>query len=150
MKRENNMSQQDPNLDAKLTTSAQRQVADTVRALPEETVSLAWRSALNERLAPIAAKKVRVRRVGWLWKPTAGLAMAGALAVAVMFRIAPSPTISSVSVSSGVEANLVAFHQQSEVAYDVAGPGLANPDAIEKTTGKNTEPNWTEDDLSSL
>lgn len=134
-------------LDARLNSPGQKQIANIVRDLPEDTVSMAWRSALNEKLAPMAAKQERARRITWIWKPSLGLALAATLAVVMVMRI-PDNRPASSKDSDALEAGLVAYHQDSTVAMDVAGPGSANPQPTEVTGQK--EPGWTEDDLSSL
>jgi len=154
MKRENLMSNENElitNVDARLESPAQIKMAAVVRSLPDETLSMAWRSSLNERVLATAKKQRRSRLVGWIWKPTSGLALAGALAFVVMFH--PNQVSPTVGQSDGtVEANMVNYYQQSTVAYDVAGPGLALPsDSSEaKTAQKAVDPNFTEDDLASL
>jgi len=138
------------NMDAKLDSPAQRDICKMVGDLPEDTVSMAWRSALNERLVPVAAQRRRAQLLGWFVKPAAGLAMAGALAVAIMIRMAPAPHAVSVAQASGVEDSLIAYHRQAAISFDVAGPGLSNADAQENRAPASTEPNVSEDDLSSL
>jgi hypothetical protein len=148
-----NQNESIENVDERLNSAVQQHVAAVVRSLPEETLSMAWRSSLNERMLVEVKKRQRVRLFGWIWKPTSGLALAGALALAVMFRPGMVESLPVAAHHSGtVEANLVSYYRQSTVAYDVAGPGLAMPgDSVEgKTASKAMDPNWTEDDLSSL
>src|SRR5690242_12148641 len=71
-------------LDQELSSPAQTQMREIVQALPEETVSLSWRSDLNARLYAEAARRRKLNLFGWIWKPAAGLALAGALAIAFM------------------------------------------------------------------
>ena len=59
-------------------------VSQTVRELPEDSVSLAWRSQLNERLFAEAGAKHHVARRSWVWRPALGLGLAGALARVVV------------------------------------------------------------------
>ncbi len=139
-------------MDQRLEGAGQQQVAKVVQALPEETVSMAWRSALNEKVLLASKARQRAKVINWVWRPTAGLALASALAIVFVMRTgAPVMSAPSGLTSNSVEAKLVAFHRDSSLAYDVSGPGLTNTDAVEgKADLKLGEPNWTEDDLSSL
>lgn len=140
------------NVDQRLEGAGQQQVAKVVHALPEETVSMAWRSALNEKVLLASKARQRTKVINWVLRPTAGLALASALAIIFVMRTsAPNLAASTGITSNSVEAKLVAFHRDSSLAYDVSGPGLTNTDAVEgKADQRLGEPNWTEDDLSSL
>lgn len=121
-------------------------VREVVRGLPEDSVSLAWRSQLNERLIAEAAKGRR-RAPRWFWLPATGLGLATTLAIAVLIRgnLAPVAT-------PGVEIELVRMHQVAAEAPEVLGPGLT----VAETTGGGAEALpastdvWNEVDLESL
>lgn len=110
--------------DERLHGEGQRQAAEWVRALPEETPSLAWRSALNERVRAEAASRARGR---WRWnvaRPALGLALAAAFAV-VVFVPRPAAIVAPPKSKGGLEASLVALHERSVETADVVGTGLA-------------------------
>ena len=72
--------------DAKLNSAGQMAIRSMIQALPEEPVSMAWRSALNEQLLASAAKQRKKRRLLWFASPAAGLTLVTALAFVVMFQ----------------------------------------------------------------
>jgi len=144
--------------DELLNSAAQQAMRDVVRNIPDDSLSMAWRSSLNEKLlAEVAVQKKR-QRFNWYLRPALGLGLACTLAVLVVFRPAPTvkrgPSLAPVS-QPGIEAALVTTHRQSTVAWDVAGVGL-NP--VEMSTDSDSVPvrssgsssGWSEDDLESL
>jgi len=145
--------------DELLNSAAQQAMRDVVRNIPDDSLSMAWRSSLNEKLlAEVAVQKKR-QRFNWYLRPALGLGLACTLAVLVVFRPAPTAKRSQgqppVVSQSGIEAALVTTHRQSTVAWDVAGVGL-NP--VEMSTDSDSVPvrssgsssGWSEDDLESL
>lgn len=136
-------------LDAELNRS--EFLADAVKSLPEDTLSLAWRSELNERLFAEAAAGRRSSRRLWVWRPALGLALAGALALAIYLPGAneanrPSPTLGR----SSVESQMANAHVDAVNALYVAGHGLA---AYEATPTAEAAPNvvrWDESDLGDF
>ena len=115
------------NGDSKLESDAQRQAAAWVRELAEdETPSLAWRSALNERIRVEAERRARRR---WRWtvlSPSLGLATAAAIA-AVAFVSHPQPA--ATPTGSRLEASLFALHQETGRVDDAVGTGVRPFDA---------------------
>ncbi|MCX7799332.1 MAG: hypothetical protein N2109_03210 [Fimbriimonadales bacterium] len=114
-------------------------VEDWMRALPEEQPSLAWRAALNERLAREARRRPFRRAFA-----ASGLAAAALAACAVWMAV--------VHRREGAEAlqeELVAMHRTFELGLDVVGPGLL-PE--ESAIGGSAEPPWvwSESDLEAL
>ena len=108
--------------DERLRSDAQRQAAEWVKGLPEETPGMAWRAALNEKVREEAGRRAR-RRWSWtLARPALGLMAAAALAVVVYVPrgVAPAPT----PQSGRLEAGLVALHDESVRTDDIVGTGL--------------------------
>jgi hypothetical protein len=139
-------------LDERLASSAQQSVRGLVASLPDEQVSMAWRSSLNERLLQSAAKKRRQRVLSWVLKPAFGLAVAGALATVIIMR-QPAQEPTSVPPSSGaIEASIVAVHRENAAYSDMVGAGLAPVEATSDRTTKSVEtaPDWNEVDIDTL
>lgn len=114
-------------LDQRLESPAQRAVRDAVRQLPDEELSMAWRSSLNERLrAESAVQKRATRRWHLALRPALGLGMACALAAVVTFRLGSGPTSTPTPavLDSELEAALFSAHRQVVGHADVAGTGL--------------------------
>lgn len=133
--------------DSKLEGEGQMMVKTLVSSLPEEELSMAWRSSLNEELRKTAVKSRRRQYLGWIARPAFGLAFAGALAAVVMIRTAPTST-PSVRSSGRLEAALVQEHQQNLLMSDVAGVGMY---PIESRPTENAPADdWSEVDLESL
>ena len=117
------------NIDAKLASSSQKAIQQVVESLPEDTLSMAWRSSLNERLiAESAAYKPRLR-FSWFAAPAAGLAVAAVLAVAVFVHPPTTPNTlvkgdSRVVASAGsVEIGLLDTYRQESVSHEIVGSG---------------------------
>lgn len=145
MKDELNMQGRD--VDQELNSPAQLQMRDAVRALPEEPLSLAWRSDLNTRLLGAAARKRKLDLFGWVWKPTAGLALAGALAVAIMFKpMAPSqPT-----VTTGIEKDLVSHFVDTTASTEVAGDGISVGEVKDATAAHPVPTDLDQEDVGAI
>jgi hypothetical protein len=117
------------NLDSKLASAGQQAIQQIVHQLPEDTLSMAWRSSLNERLLADAATAKRRLRFTWFAMPTAGIAVAAALAVGV-FLHAPSGSNEAVTgshttlASSGsVERGLLDAYRQESESREIVGSG---------------------------
>ena|SRR5579871_1609421 len=121
MKKDFGMNEQE--LNTRLDSASQRQMREVVKALPEETLSLAWRSELNAKLREGTASQQRSRRFGWAWKPAAGLVAASALAFTLVFH-QPSPAIEQAAAGSGLEKALVNHYVDSTASWEVAGDGV--------------------------
>jgi hypothetical protein len=117
-------------IDAKLHAS--EAVANLVRDLPEDTVSMVWRSSLNAKLAQ-SRVRARRRRLTLVISPVVGLGLACSLAGLWMAR----PVDTKVSPAS-VEAGLIAAHQQADDEADMAGFGFDATDLVEETEAKPT------------
>lgn len=109
-------------IDRQLAAPEQAWVRERVRDLPEDAVSLQWRGALNERLREANRRAKRGMLIGRVWKPTAGLALAAALAFAVVGRfnhqVAPAP-------GPDVERALLNAHVESTASWEIAGDGMS-------------------------
>ncbi len=131
--------------DERLASENQRQAAEWVRGLPEETPGMAWRAGLNEKVRAEAALRARRR---WRWtvaRPAMGLALAGALALVVF--VPRAPLRPAAPEKGRLEASLVAMHDQSVETADIVGTGL-NPDEAPATAPRTTDDPL--DDLETL
>ncbi len=108
--------------DERLRSDAQRQAAEWVKGLPEETPGMAWRAALNEKVRAESDRRAR-RRWSWaLARPALGLTAAAALALVVYL---PRPAAPMPNAKPGrLEAGLVALHDESVRTDDIVGTGL--------------------------
>lgn len=133
-------------VDHGLSLEAGLRIREAVRALPDETLSLTWRSDLNERLAAAAGRRKKARLAALIWKPAAGLALAGALSVAFMVKTAGAPGSSS---PAGLEDALVRNHLENISAFDVAGVGVTSGES-EPGVVLPGPSEWDREDLTSL
>ncbi len=130
------------NLDEKLERT--EGLRGLVHSLPEETVSLKWRSELNERLLMDAAKPKR-SWFAWMWRPAAGLAVAGAV-TAVVFMNAPKPVLEA-KPTEGTEVASKLFHaHETAVAYRTFG----TPAPISEGHASEAINSYEEADLGAL
>lgn len=114
------------NLDEKLERT--ETVRALVQGLPEETVSLQWRSELNERILATAAKPQR-SWLAWAWRPAVGLALTASLAAAVMFR--PQPAVDNGVESKGGEvASVILNAHETSYAYREMGAAMPSGNSV--------------------
>ena len=132
-----------------LNSPAQRQMQDLVSHLPEDTLSMAWRSSLNEKLLATAPKPKR-SVWSWLMKPAVGLGFAGALAVVLLVRTDVMAPVATPTPSNGaLEAALVRDHRDLVHMTDVVGAGLI-PDESTPSQSYSVDNEWSDVDLDSL
>jgi hypothetical protein len=135
-------------LDEALNSDAQQAVSRAVGALPEEQVSLAWRSRVNEAIASSGRKPSRQSIIWRLTAPLAGLAAAGALAIVMLSNGTDVST--SRLASNTLERDLIQTHRETVFDRVVAGKGLAASEA-EPTDASAWQPmGWQESDVSTL
>jgi hypothetical protein len=116
-------------------------VRGLVGALPEDEPSMAWRSELNEKLLSLQAKP----RARWWasWRPMAGLAVAGALALTLLVR---SPQADPNPQVTGLDEVLIAAHRESAARQEI---GAASVSSLRSDTGSGPA-YYDEVDLSTL
>ena len=129
-------------------SESQQTIRRVVNSLPEDSLSLSWRSNLNERLHEVRPQpKWRVREVALAWKPALGLALAGCLAT--LIAIKPGVQVAQQS-SHPIEASLVSSYTDSANVDDLVGPGLAVHEVNDTTRSTDSSTPWTESDLNNL
>lgn len=134
-------------IDEKLNSFSQAKIAEAVRSLPDEELSMAWRSGLNSRILEGAASQRKKRlRMNFLWKPAFGLSLACTLAVTVIFR-SPAKTIQA---GDSIEIALLRHHQEAALPFDMASFGLSPIEATNSESTISSVKEWTETDLESL
>lgn len=136
-----------PELDELLSSTAQQAVRDVVRELPEESLSLAWRSQLNERLIQVQPKSRLRTRFERAWIPAVGLALAGCLAMVVTLR---NPAVQTQQAPRDIEASLVRSYAERTTMEDLATDGLSIHEVSETTLAADSSDPWTDTDLDSL
>lgn len=135
--------------DAQLNSSGQVAVRNLVRALPEETVSMAWRSSLNEQLLTLAAKKQKKRRLLWFATPTLGVSLVTGLAFVLMFHPAPHHPINV--QDRGIESAILNDHHSSTLSNEVSTAGLnLNESATDANESDPEDGVWSEADVESI
>lgn len=123
-------------------------VAASVRSLPEEPLSLAWRSELNERLVSLASQKPKRSIFSNLWRPAVGLGFAAILAIAFYPRGESSLPIAS--TGADIEAQMVSAHQEAVTSVMTVGHGLASYEAVPTARPASNVIHWEEADLGDL
>jgi len=142
MKKEHDLSE--AKVDALLQETEHLQ--EVVRALPEDGLSLSWRSELNEKL--LASQPVRRRGPWFAWKPVAGLVCAAALAM--MFIMPRSPEPGAATPSGSFEAKLLVEHAQSSRSRELVDVGLTAVEAKRSSERSADLTDWNPSDLESL
>ena len=133
-------------LDALLHSDSQQAVRNAVRALPNDSLSLSWRSSLNEKLMQIRPVPKWKARLAVTWKPIAGLALAGCLAMMITLRVSTPP----VHRSSNLEATLVSAYDEQANSDEIAGSGLAIHEVSDTTRKTDSSSDWSESELTNL
>lgn len=147
---ENNNMKQDRHSSSHeaLDSAVHETLRQVVRDLPQDDLSMAWRSGLNEQLRAIAEVK-RKRRlwVNWALKPALGL---GATSAA-MFVMFASTMHTPTTKSTTIEGLLVEEHRRSSTLPLVSEVGAGALDAANEASVKTPAlPDWNESDTESL
>ena len=113
--------------EAKLNTVAQLQVASLVKALPDEDLSLSWRSELNVKLmaAHQARRKQKSTKRIFAWGSSLSAGLACLSYVLLLANTASIGTAGVKADSSSIAKELVQTHQESLVMASVSGTGSA-------------------------
>jgi hypothetical protein len=115
------------NLDSNLASVNQQAVREVVRQLPEDSLSMAWRSSLNERLMAEAQIRKPRWRVSWIAMPAAGVFVACAFA-AIVFIHAPTSSDTILTRGPGVSSDALATglfdaYKQESASREIEGSG---------------------------
>lgn len=125
--------------------SASETVSDVIKSLPDDTVSLSWRSELNQKL--MATQKPRKSWLGY-WRPALGLSLAGALAVAYFMPVGEKKSVTP--SPAGVEAELLSAHKDILHSRDLSESGLTAFEISRANSNVMPRYNYSEVDLGTL
>ncbi|HLO97852.1 MAG TPA: hypothetical protein VK171_04580 [Fimbriimonas sp.] len=115
--------------DAQLDTAGQRAIASAVKALDEDTLSLAWRSSLSAKIAAAEQKKQR-RTVSLRWLSFGSIASVGAAAVFISMNMVGVSKVTPQSASSSTFAyDLEKVHDESLIVASVSGAPLGTQES---------------------
>lgn len=157
------MKKQEPmnvlkDLDTRLNGPAQNRVRDLVSALPEEPLSMAWRSDLNEKLLRKHRAEARRKQVLWFLSPALGFGVAAAMTMVVFMHGSPRqgvvrtqpPLVASRAGDAGLANALVSTHQEVGSLSEAAGVGLSPNEAVSLADNHSDSDSWTEADVDGF
>ena len=119
----------DINIDeSRLNSASQQKVASMVRSLPDDDLSMSWRSDLNVKLmaAQDAKRKKKVTRRIFTWGTSLSCGLAATVMGVVMFNSTPIVHQGPKVDSSAFASELVNAHQESLVLASVSGISSSN------------------------
>jgi hypothetical protein len=115
--------------DAQLDTASQRAIASAVKALDEDTLSLAWRSSLSVKIAAAEQKKKR-KTLSLRWLSYGSLASVGATAVFLSMNFVDVKSVEPKPTSSSTFAyDLEKVHDESLIVASVSGAPLGTQES---------------------
>ncbi len=140
-------------LDEALQSDSQQAVARWVHELPEEGLSLAWRSQLNEKLLVVAKPKPR-RLSHWILGSVGAATVAGGLAGIFALNLVQTPPS---LVGNHLEGSIMASHRKAASMSEVAGSGLdfdemvaSSSDSTSTPTSHTSPPQWKREDVEDF
>ncbi len=140
--------EQEARLDGLLEQPAQQALARMVAALPQEEPSLAWRSAVSERVFAAAKANARKRRIAWTLRPALGLGLGAAMALA--FISTQMQVLDPPVASASVEEQILSAHRESVQVESFWGGVRTGEEAIAVSAPAVQEYQWDETDLGTL
>lgn len=113
--------------ESKLNSESQLQVASMIKSMPDEDLSLSWRSSLNVKLmaAEKARKKQRTTKRFFAWGSSLSAGIAAVSYIVLMTNASSIAPINSKSQSMAFASELVKTHQESVVLASVSGTGTS-------------------------
>ena len=122
------------------------QVREIIQEMPEDVLSLTWRSQLNEKILVESARIQRRRKLSWWSRPAASLVLAGGLALVFLVR---APMMNArVADAPSIESTLLNVHRESQVS--VTDVSLTSSEADEYGVTIPHPDGWTESDLVGI
>ena len=117
--------------------------------MPEDTLSMAWRSSLNEKLLQNSVEKKRKQRLAWVLRPAMGLGLACLLTVVVMFQ--PIGRHGVAIPDKGLEAAILSDHHNSVLQNEVSSAGLNANEVVSEANSEEPEDGiWNDADVQGL
>ena len=113
--------------ESKLHSASQMRVASLIKSMPEEDLSLSWRSELNVKLMEIQATKSKRKSTKRFFAFGSSLSATVAVAGYALFMANSNTIVAPVGKidSSGFVSELVRTHQESLVTLSVSGTSSA-------------------------
>ena len=146
LNKSNRQSEMNIPTDSQLESPAQMKVSALVSQLPSDSLSMSWRSQLNEKLRAEQAKKAKATKVKWIWSSSAGLGLAACLALAVMV---PRNSVMPVKPQvSQIESGLIGIHTESRALSSVSGTSVNYYETSDASQGDLASP--VDADIESL
>ncbi len=136
--------EEEAQLDAMLSNSAQSTVSNMVASTPEEELSLGWRSELNVKLAKESSKRQRRSKIFFSLRPAVGVAFASAFAFMLWSR---EPMPQPAPYKQPLELKMVATHEEATNLAEVPGTSVSSLHNPSKTPPRE---DWTEVDVNAL
>ena len=122
-----------------LEASGQQSVRQLIKAMPEDTVSLQWRSSLNEKLLALAPGKKKLSALVIGFRTLTGLGIASILFLVVFTRVSTvKPMLSQSFSGSALASALLDEHRHSEDSGEIAGAGVADVESDSQSSGQNS------------
>ena len=122
------------------------QVREIIQEMPEDVLSMTWRSQLNEKILVESARIQRRRKLVWWSRPAASLVLAGSLAV--MFLVRVPMMKAQVSESPSIASTLLNVHREAQIS--VTDVRLTSSEADEYGQTIPRADSWTDSDLVGL
>lgn len=134
-------------LDEALNELGQQFIAQSVKRLSNEDVSLVWRSRLNEALVVEQSKAQKTRRVRLIWRPISGFAAAS---VCAFVLISNQATIDPPRSSARLEADVIHAHVLAQRSYELTGSSVVTDETDIEAIPASFDYQWEEADLGAL
>lgn len=109
-----------------LGSPSQVRVREIVQKLPDDTASMQWRSALNEKLFSLAPVKRKLTAWALGLRAAAGISVACLVVFAFTLRHERQP---AEKAPADFAAALISEHRQSVALSEIAGPGMVDGEA---------------------
>ncbi len=115
--------------ESRLESASQQKIASLVKAMPDEDLSLSWRSELNVKLmaAQEAKYKKRATRRVFTWGTSLSCGVAASVVAITMFNPTAAPNaFSTRAESKSLASEMVTAHQESLVLASVSAIPTSN------------------------
>ena len=125
-------------LDELLNSPSQQSMRQAVQALPQDSVSMQWRSTLNEKVRTLRPlrKKATLLVIGF--RALAGVGLASVVCIALYSKFSAQPPAPKVKAQN-VASALIAEHRESVASSEIAGPGIVGTETDGRTGSESSE-----------
>jgi hypothetical protein len=117
----------DTDVDDRLHSEAQNKLRQIVKALPEDTPSLHWRSSLNERILALGPMKKRLSAFAITVRTLAGASVACLVCLGVFMWQSRNSEVGPQKTESGpgLASALINEHRDSVESGEITGAGIS-------------------------